>query len=97
MRVMVLVKATTESEAGRMPSTELLAAMGRFNEELVEAGIVLAGEGLHPSAKGKRITFEALVGFQGGVGPHPTRVATRGPSRALPRRRALWTNSKKPR
>jgi hypothetical protein len=57
MRVMVMVKATNESEAGKMPSTELLAAMGNFNEELVKAGIMLAGEGLHPSAKGKRVRF----------------------------------------
>jgi hypothetical protein len=58
MRVMVLVKATADSEAGTMPSTELLMAMGRFNEELVEAGIMLAGEGLQPSAKGKRVAFD---------------------------------------
>jgi hypothetical protein len=58
MRVMVMVKATSESEAGIMPSPELLEAMGRFNEALVEAGIMLAGEGLHPSAKGKRVAFE---------------------------------------
>lgn len=58
MRVMVLVKATEESEAGVMPSTELLAAMGRFNEELVGAGIMLAAEGLHPSARGKRVAFD---------------------------------------
>ena len=57
MRVMVMVKATNESEAGQMPSTELLAAMGRFNEQLVKAGVMLAGEGLHPSAKGKRVRF----------------------------------------
>ena len=57
MRVMVLVKATKESEAGQMPSTELLAAMGNFNEELVKAGVMLAGEGLHPSSKGKRVRF----------------------------------------
>jgi len=57
MRVMVMVKATPESEAGKMPGTELLAAMGKFNEELVEAGVMLAGEGLHPSAKGKRVRF----------------------------------------
>lgn len=57
MRVMVIVKATNESEAGKMPSTELLAAMGNFNEELVKAGVMLAGEGLHPSAKGKRVRF----------------------------------------
>ena len=58
MRVMVLVKATKDSEAGVMPSTELLAAMGQYNEELVKAGILLAGEGLHPSAKGKRVAFD---------------------------------------
>ena len=58
MRVMVLVKATTDSEAGAMPSTELLEAMGRFNEELVEAGILVAGEGLQPSANGKRVAFD---------------------------------------
>ena len=58
MRVMVLVKATKESEAGIMPSTELLEAMGKFNEELVNAGVMLAGEGLHPSIKGKRVVFD---------------------------------------
>ncbi|MFJ1260818.1 YciI family protein [Cupriavidus sp. CuC1] len=57
MRVMVMVKATTQSEAGKMPSTELLTAMGNFNEELVKAGVMLAGEGLRPSAKGKRVRF----------------------------------------
>ena len=57
MRVMVMVKATRASEAGKMPGTELLAAMGAFNEELVKAGVMLAGEGLHPSAKGKRVRF----------------------------------------
>lgn len=57
MRVMVIVKATSESEAGKMPGTELLAAMGNFNEELVKAGIMLAGEGLKPSATGKRVRF----------------------------------------
>ena len=57
MRVMVIVKATSESEAGKMPGTELLAAMGNFNEELVKAGIMLAGEGLQPSSKGKRVRF----------------------------------------
>lgn len=57
MRVMVMVKATSQSEAGKMPSTELLAAMGNFNEELVKAGVLLAGEGLHPSARGKRVHF----------------------------------------
>ena len=58
MRVMVLVKATEDSEAGTMPGTELLEAMGRFNEELAEAGIMLSGDGLHPSSKGKRIAFD---------------------------------------
>jgi hypothetical protein len=57
MRVMVMVKATKESEAGAMPSEDLLAAMGRYNEELVKAGVMLAGEGLHPSARGKRVRF----------------------------------------
>jgi len=57
MRVMVMVKATPESEAGVMPSEQLLADMGRYNEELVKAGIMLAGEGLHPSARGKRVRF----------------------------------------
>ncbi len=58
MRVMVLVKATKDSETGLMPSTDLLEAMGRYNEELVNAGILLAGEGLHPSSRGKRVAFE---------------------------------------
>ncbi len=57
MRVMVMVKATSDSEAGKMPSTELMAAMGQFNEELVKAGVMLAGEGLHPSVNGKRVRF----------------------------------------
>lgn len=57
MRVMVIVKATKNSEANQMPSEELLAAMGRYNEELVKAGIMLAGDGLHPSSKGKRVVF----------------------------------------
>jgi hypothetical protein len=54
---MVIVKATKESEAGVMPSTKLLADMGKFNEELVNAGVMLTGEGLHPSSKGTRIKF----------------------------------------
>lgn len=58
MRVMVLVKATQESEAGVMPSSELLEAMGRYNAQLIEAGILRAGEGLHPSARGKRVAFD---------------------------------------
>lgn len=57
MRVMVLVKASAESEAGVMPDTEMMAAMGRFNEELVKAGVLLAGEGLHPSSRGVRVRF----------------------------------------
>lgn len=57
MKVMVMVKATKSSEAGAMPSEKLLAEMGRFNEELVKAGIMLAGEGLQPSSKGKRVLF----------------------------------------
>jgi hypothetical protein len=57
MRFMVMVKATPESEAGVMPSEELLAAMGNYNEELVKAGVMLAGEGLHPSSKGARVRF----------------------------------------
>ncbi|MGM9488342.1 YciI family protein [Ideonella sp. YS5] len=57
MRFMVMVKATADSEAGVMPSQELLAAMGQFNEELVKAGIMQAGEGLHPSSRGARVRF----------------------------------------
>ena len=57
MRVMVIVKANEESEAGQMPSEELLAAMGKYNEELAKAGVMLAGEGLHPSSKGVRVRF----------------------------------------
>jgi len=58
MRVIVLVKATEDSEAGLMPSTELMEAMGRFNEELADAGIMLSGEGLKPSSAGARIAFD---------------------------------------
>jgi hypothetical protein len=54
---MVIVKASKESEAGQMPSEKLLADMGRFNEELAKAGVMLAGEGVHPSSKGKRVRF----------------------------------------
>jgi hypothetical protein len=57
MRFMVLVKATNDTEAGVMPSEELLTAMGKYNEELVKAGVMLAGEGLHPSSKGARVRF----------------------------------------
>ncbi|MEO8635574.1 MAG: YciI family protein [Gemmatimonadales bacterium] len=58
MRVMVIVKATADSENGVMPSQQLLTDMGKFNEELVKAGIMLAGDGLHPSSKGKRVRFD---------------------------------------
>ncbi len=68
MRVMVLIKADRDTEAGVMPSEELLSAMGRFNEELVKAGIMLAGEGLQPSSKGKRVRFAG-----------PTRTMIDGP------------------
>ena len=68
MRVMVMVKATEDSEAWIMPSTEALEAMGRFNEELVNAGVMLAGEGLHPSSRGKRVAFDG-----------PGRTVTDGP------------------
>ena len=57
MRFMLIVKASPESEAGKMPSEELLTAMGKFNEELVNAGVLLAGEGLHPSSRGVRVHF----------------------------------------
>jgi hypothetical protein len=58
MRVMVLVKATQDSEAGNLPSNELLEAMGKYNEELVNAGIMLAADGLKPSSNGKRVAFD---------------------------------------
>lgn len=57
MRVMVIVKASQESEAGVLPSTELLSKMGAYNEQLVKAGVMLAGDGLHPTSKGKRVKF----------------------------------------
>jgi len=57
MRVMVIVKASKNSEAGQLPNEKLLADMGKYNEELVKAGILLAGDGLHPSSKGKRVRF----------------------------------------
>jgi len=68
MRVMVIVKATEESEAGVMPSEQLLTEMTKFNEELVNAGVMLAGEGLHPSSKAKRVKFSG-----------PKRIVTDGP------------------
>lgn len=58
MRFMVIVKATADSEAGKMPSEQLLTEMGKFNEQLVNAGVMLAGEGLHPSSRGARVKFE---------------------------------------
>lgn len=68
MRVMVIVKATADSEAGVMPTTERFEEMGRFNEALVDAGIMLAGDGLKPSSHGKRVTFDG-----------PNRIVTDGP------------------
>jgi hypothetical protein len=68
MRVMVIVKATQDSEKGIMPGRELIEDMGRFNEELVKAGVMLAGEGIHPSSKGKRVRFSG-----------PRRTVTDGP------------------
>lgn len=68
MRVMVMVKATKDSEAGVMPDEQLLGDMGRYNEELVKAGVMLAGEGLHPSSKGVRVRFSG-----------PTRTLIDGP------------------
>lgn len=68
MRVMVIVKATADSEAGMMPTTERFEEMGRFNEALVDAGIMLAGDGLKPSSHGKRVTFDG-----------PNRIVTDGP------------------
>jgi hypothetical protein len=59
MRVMVIVKASEDSEAGKMPSKELLIAMGNYNDDLVKAGVMLAGEGLHPTSRGKRVRFDA--------------------------------------
>jgi hypothetical protein len=57
MRFMIIVKASKDSEAGKLPSTELLTAMGKYNEELAKAGVMVAGEGLHPTSKGARVTF----------------------------------------
>ena len=68
MRFMVIVKASKDSEAGVMPSTELLTAMGKFNEELVKAGVMEAGEGLHPTSNGVRIKYQ---GGQGSVSRGP--------------------------
>ncbi|MGA7744475.1 MAG: YciI family protein [Polyangia bacterium] len=70
MRCMVIVKANKDSEAGVLPNTELLTAMGKFNEELVKAGVMLAGDGLHPSSKGVRVRFSGLEKTVRG-GPFP--------------------------
>ena len=61
MRFMVMVKANKQTEAGEMPSTEMLTAMGRFNEEMVKAGVMQAGEGLHPTSKGARIKYSGAA------------------------------------
>ena len=66
MRFMVIVKASKDTEAGVMPSTELLTAMGKFNEELVKAGVMEAGEGLHPTSKGARIKYGSGEGVSRG-------------------------------
>ena len=68
MRFMIIVKASKDSEAGKLPSTELLADMGKYNEELVKAGVMQAGEGLHASGKGARVKFSGI-----------TRTVTQGP------------------
>ena len=73
MQFMIIVKATADSEAGVMPDVELLTAMGKFNEEMVNAGVLVAGEGLYPSSKGVRIRFET-----GGV-DEPRRTVIEGP------------------
>lgn len=78
MRVLVIMKASPASEAGTPPSTELLEAMGQYNEDLVRAGVLLAGEGLHPSAKGVRVRFAADGGGERevvrGPFPHPEQL-----------------------
>jgi YCII-related domain len=60
MRFMIMVKASQDSEAGKLPSQELLAAMGQYNEALVQAGVLLSGEGLHPSSKGARVRVTGI-------------------------------------
>ena len=71
MRFMVIVKASKDSEAGAMPGTELLTAMGKFNEEMAKAGVIQAGEGLHPTSKGARIKYS---GGQGAVSRGPFKL-----------------------
>jgi hypothetical protein len=73
MRFMVIVKANRDTEAGKMPTTEMLAAMGKFNEEMAKAGVIEAGEGLHPTVKGARIKYSAAEAS-----------ATRGPFNISP-------------
>ena len=88
MRVMVMVKATAESEAGEMPSPELLQAMGKYNEALTDAGIMLAGEGLKPSSEGVRVAFDG-AGRTVTEGPFAATgelVAGCGRSKTWPRR-----------
>ncbi|GJD30180.1 hypothetical protein PMNALOAF_1424 [Methylobacterium adhaesivum] len=77
MRVMILVKATADSEAGTMPSLDLLQAMAQFNMELKQAGILLSGEGLHPSARGRRVAFDGAerTVSEGPFGPTESLVA----------------------
>jgi hypothetical protein len=88
MRVMVLVKATGESEKGTLPSAELLGAMGKFNVELVSAGILRAGEGLKPSSAGKRVAFDGS-GPRSVTGLSP-RQANWSPASGCGRSR-IWT------
>ena len=71
MRFMVMVKANEDSEAGVMPSKELLTEMGKYNEELVKAGVMLAGEGLQPSSKGARVRFSGQGADASSTGPSP--------------------------
>jgi hypothetical protein len=73
MRFMVIVKANQDTEAGKMPTTEMLAAMGKFNEEMAKAGVIEAGEGLHPTVKGARVRYSA-----------PEASVTRGPFNLSP-------------
>ena len=71
MRVMVMVKANKDSEAGQMPDEKLLTEMGKFNEELVKAGVMLAGEGLHPSSKGARVQLRRATSRPSSTGRSP--------------------------
>jgi hypothetical protein len=71
MRFMVIVKANRDTEAGKMPTTEMLAAMGRFNEEMAKAGVIKAGEGLHPTSRGARIKYAGDGEAAASKGPFP--------------------------